>query len=113
MAFFKRAKADSAGYYEAAEAATVRENEMTVVKVKGEKVIVTRLQGRLIAFSAICPHAAADLTQGELHRGRVICPDHEYKFDISSGRTLYPPDELYCLKRYPVKEEDGKIKIQL
>ncbi|MEZ4642856.1 MAG: Rieske (2Fe-2S) protein [Chloroflexota bacterium] len=52
---------------------------------------MTRWQGKLIAFSAVCPHAAADLSQWELHRGKVICPDHEYKFDVGNGRILYPP----------------------
>ena len=113
MGLLKRAKADAAGFYTAVAAAAVQENEMTAVKLAGKKVILTRWQGKLIAFSAVCPHAAADLSQGELHRGKVICPDHEYKFDVGNGRILYPPDETYCLRRYTVKEEDGQVLVQL
>lgn len=113
MGPFRKARADATGFYDAGQADAVRENEMTVVKVAGKKIIVTRWQGRLIAFDHACPHAAADLSRGELHRGRVVCPDHDYKFDIVNGRTLWPPDELVCLKRYDVREDGGLLKIRV
>ena len=113
MATFKKDKPDAAGFYTAVPAPTVRENEMTVVNLGGKKIILTRWAERLAAFDHACPHASADLSKGELHRGRIICPDHEYKFDVGNGRILYPPDETYCLKRYPVKEENGHVKVKV
>ncbi|MBE2197644.1 MAG: Rieske (2Fe-2S) protein [Anaerolinea sp.] len=109
----KKVKAGDDGFYTAVAADAVHENGMTTVKLAGKKVILTRWQGRVVAFSAICPHAAADLSQGELHRGKIRCPEHDYKFDVGNGRILFPPDEMYCLQRYAVKEEGGSVKVRL
>jgi nitrite reductase/ring-hydroxylating ferredoxin subunit len=113
MKLFSRSEPESAGYVEVATSTAVREEEMTVVKLGSLRVILTRWQGRLIAFDHACPHAAADLSKGDLHRGKVSCHDHDYKFDIVTGRTLWPPDEMVCLKKYEVQEAHGKISLRL
>jgi nitrite reductase (NADH) small subunit/3-phenylpropionate/trans-cinnamate dioxygenase ferredoxin subunit len=81
--------------------------------VQDNSIILTRWQEQLVAFSNVCPHAGADLVEGHLHRGRVTCPDHDYKFDIRNGRALWPEDEVCRLKRYDVVEENGLVKIKL
>ena len=86
---------------------------MTVVAVNGRFIILTRWQNKLIAFSNRCPHASADLAEGVLHRGRISCPDHGYKFDVANGRVLWPEDGGYRLKLYDVIEENGIIKVRL
>lgn len=114
MIFFRRKKtADADGFYTVAAADQVQPDVMTPVQVNGRALILTRRKGEAIAFAARCPHAAADLGKGELHRGQIICPDHGYKFDVDNGRLRWPPDEPYRLTRYPVKEEDGVIKVQV
>ncbi len=113
MGLFNKAKADAAGFYAAATAAAVQEGTMTTVKVAGQRLILTRQQGKALAFSALCPHAAADLSKGQLRNGRVTCPEHGYKFDVCNGRILYPSDENYRLKRYEVKEEDGQVWVKV
>lgn len=92
-------------------AGTVRENELT--PVPRTDALLTRVDGALIAFARHCPHAAADLADGSLHRGRISCPDHGWKFDVCTGRTLWPDDENRPLPRYPVKIVDDLIWVQL
>lgn len=104
---------DPEGFYLAANAADVVDGRITPITLNHTPLILTRIDGSLHAFSALCPHASGDLTQGELHRGRISCPDHSYKFDIRTGRPLWPPDEICRLKKYPTKEENGRIFIRL
>lgn len=87
-------------------------NQMTVVQVGEQKVLLTRVQGRVCAVHSRCPHAAADLSQGTLYNGKLECPDHHYVFDVQNGRILWPPDEMLRLKRYEVTEENGQVNIQ-
>lgn len=94
-------------------AADVTAGEMVTVKVNGRSLILTRLDGNLHAVSRECPHAAADLAKGELHRWKLYCPDHSYCFDVRNGRILWPEDEPLRLKSYPVKVEDGRIKVKV
>lgn len=91
----------------------VRDGEMTKVVIKRRSIILTRYDGELLAFDQLCPHAAADLGQGSLHRWRICCHEHDYCFDIRSGRIVWPEDEVYRLRRYEVKEKDGVVLVKI
>lgn len=115
MRFFRRgAEVDAEGFVDTGVAATaVVAEAITAVKIQGRNVALTRWEGQLYAFSNICPHAAARLSDGTLSRWKVTCPDHGYCFDIRSGQILWPEDEFYRLPRYPVKEEAGTVRVKL
>jgi nitrite reductase/ring-hydroxylating ferredoxin subunit len=104
---------DEEGYYLAALTAEVEDGRMTAVILNNSSIILTRIGQTIYAFSAQCPHASGDLTRGELHRGRIDCPEHGYRFDIRSGFPVWPPDEVCRLKKFPVKEQDGRIYIKM
>lgn len=104
---------DSAGFYTVATADTVLPNQITVVHLNEQRIILTRWHGELWAFSSQCPHASADLAEGDLYRGRITCPEHGYKFDIRNGRVIWPEDEVCRLKLYVVLEENGTVKVRL
>ncbi|MCI0395465.1 MAG: Rieske (2Fe-2S) protein [Chloroflexi bacterium] len=104
---------DADGFVVAAPADAIRTDQITAVEIAGRPLILTRWQGRVYAFSARCPHAAGDLSQGTLYRGRIDCPGHGYRFDVATGRVLWPADEICRLKQYSVKEEDGVIKVKV
>ena len=101
------------GFQYAAKSADIRPNTITPVAINNTPIILTRINDAIHAFLARCPHASGDLTQGDLHRGRIDCPNHGYKFDVESGRPLWPPDEACRLKKYPVREEAGSVYILL
>lgn len=74
-------------------------------------VAVCRLDGRLSAFHALCPHQQSDLAEGIVGRGGITCSDHLWHFDLRSGRcSMVPGAELVL---YPVREEDGWIVVDL
>ncbi len=113
MPLFKRTPAgDAEGYVATVPVAAVTEDEMTIVRVAGKKIILTRRAGRLYAIDSACPHGAADLSEGSLRRGRLCCHEHDYCFDVATGLLVWPDDEPYRLRRYDVKEEDGVVKVR-
>ena len=103
---------DADGYYLAGPSTDLGHDQLLGLKIAGDSVLVTRLDDQLFAFSAACPHAAGDLSKGGYYHGRIDCPDHGYRFDVRSGRVLWPPDEVCRLKRYQVLEVDGWIKVR-
>jgi len=105
-------KPDDDGYYIVGPALDLTQEHSTTLVLAGDTVIIVRLSDGLYAFSADCPHAAGDLRKGHLYRGRIDCPVHAYRFDVRSGRVLWPPDEVCRLKRYEAIERDGQIKIR-
>ncbi|MGH2544741.1 MAG: Rieske (2Fe-2S) protein [Ardenticatenaceae bacterium] len=62
------------------------------VHVGDRPIVLAQIQGQVRAFDARCPHASADLAEGDLRPGYVICPLHAYRYDLRTGRCLKPPD---------------------
>jgi nitrite reductase/ring-hydroxylating ferredoxin subunit len=110
--FNRKTTVDADGYHLTVPAAEVKADRITTVTIEGVSVILTRVDGRVHAVSASCPHAAGDLRYGTVRRGQISCPDHGYRFDITSGRAAWPEDEVCRLKRFAVKEKDGMVYVK-
>jgi nitrite reductase/ring-hydroxylating ferredoxin subunit len=90
----------------------VGEDELVVAQAGEKTAIITRARGELVAFSNICPHAAADLRKGRLARGQIKCHEHGYTFDVRSGRATWPEGEGCRLLRFEVRVEGGEIMLR-
>ena len=91
----------------------IQPNELTELRIEETKLILSRVEGKIVAFIDRCPHASADFMEGEISRHKLFCPDHGYCFDVRNGRILYPTDESYRLKRYEVREQDDQIWVKV
>ena len=79
--------------------------------IGGVRLCYGRTAGRFFAIDDTCPHAGGSLTEGMLDADLVICPLHAYAFEIETGRCI---DEAACSVRvYPVRVEDGMVKVQI
>ena len=99
-------------------AAELAPRTLRKVCVAGSVVLLVRSEdGALQATSAVCPHQAADLSQGKVYMGAIECPRHRYLYDLRTGRNRYPrevfPADLAAaldpLPLYPVREKSGWI----
>ena len=88
--------------------------EKRIKKVRlGEKEIaILRIGQEFYGFAIFCPHRGASLLSGFLNgSNELICPLHEYRFDLKTGQPtsgICPNLPLYTC----VLEEDG-LKIQV
>jgi nitrite reductase/ring-hydroxylating ferredoxin subunit len=88
------------------------EGKMYQILLAGKAIGLVKQQGRIFAFSAVCPHAGASLCEGWLDaRGNIVCPLHSYRFDPANGRNT--SGEGYKLRTYPVDIKDDSIFIGL
>jgi nitrite reductase (NADH) small subunit len=56
--------------------------------VGGLKIAVFRARdGRVFATQARCPHRQGPLADGLLGGATLICPLHEWRFDLATGET--------------------------
>ena len=115
MNWFKRTPIDENGYYETGVLVDQLSAESGLaLKIDGNPILLTQVDGAVVAVSGSCPHAAADLTRGRFGRGFLTCPEHEWKFDLRTGRVVWPPDESCRLKRYQVKvTAEGQVCINI
>lgn len=73
------------------------------------QLVVARLNGRLYAFDALCPHAQGPMERSEIEGAIVTCPLHAWRFDLNNaGKELHG---YRGLATYPVKVEDGKVLV--
>ena len=69
----------------------IQEGKALAVEVDGEKILLTRHKGKICACGNSCPHYGADLSDGWIEDGHVVCPWHYAQFDLESGRRQEPP----------------------
>lgn len=77
--------------------------------VDNEEIVVFRTrEGKVYALQAKCPHRNGPLADGLIGGGKVICPYHAYKFELSTGQSL--GNDCEALKTYTVEiSENGEI----
>jgi len=93
---------------------------------------VARLENGLCAVNNTCPHMGGPLGNGTLEDGNVICPWHNSKFDLCSGKNIeWAPGVLGLrmpswarrlislgkpsqpVKNFTIIEENGEVFVQL
>jgi nitrite reductase/ring-hydroxylating ferredoxin subunit len=74
-------------------------------------VILTTLDGALVAVPGVCPHEDVGLDVGLLVGTTLVCPGHGYGFDLITGRCRHSPD--LELRRYKVTLIDDDVWVDL
>ena len=75
-------------------------------------VMVTQVDGQLIAFPGVCPHDDVSLVEyGALDHAELHCRVHGYRFDLHTGRCEHMP-QLH-LRRYKVTLIDDDVWVDL
>jgi len=67
--------------------------------------------GRIFAIDAICPHAGGPLEEGRMEKCAVICPLHDYRFDLVTGRCSSDPE--FAVTTYPVMVEENQVWVEV
>jgi 3-phenylpropionate/trans-cinnamate dioxygenase ferredoxin subunit len=73
-------------------------------------LVLARSGGTVYAFQRTCPHEKADLAQGRIEAGRLICPRHLASFDLIDGHVSRGW-KLDALRLYPVRIEGDDIAV--
>jgi nitrite reductase/ring-hydroxylating ferredoxin subunit len=72
------------------------------VEVDGKKVCIGKSGEEWYGFAASCPHAGAPMAEAYIDGVcRVVCPVHQLKFNLKTGRDAN--GDGYKLKMYPVE----------
>lgn len=90
----------------------IPEGEGRVFSVGRRKVAVFHTRGGgVFATQAECPHKKGPLADGLLGSAMLVCPLHEWKFDLLTGKTLNGTCDI---ETYPIHEdESGQLVLEL
>ncbi len=93
-------------------AATMAEGDgRTVVVAGGLRLALFRVDGEFFAIDDTCPHQGASLGEGFLHRGQVVCPWHNWSFEVRTGRCPRVPHIAVAAYRTRRAGDDVEIEI--
>lgn len=84
----------------------LRRARSVVVAADGGDIAVFWNGGEPCAMANICIHRDRELVKGNIFQGRVICPGHQWAFDVTTG---------FCAERdrtqpvYAVRIDDDQV----
>lgn len=82
------------------------------IEVRGRRLAVFLVDGRVHAIDDRCTHLDAPLADGVVRRGCVVCPWHGALFDLTTGEASGPPARG-GVRVYPTRVVGGEVEVEL
>jgi len=79
------------------------------IEVKGQTIALFNVEGTIYATDNTCLHQGGPLGEGELMGEVVICPWHQWEYNVRTGEKV--GDSSLKLATYPVQVEGNDIKV--
>lgn len=89
----------------------LRNGTMKVVSVEGTPILFIRQEGKIFVINNRCPHMACGFSGGTLDGLVIVCPCHDWRFDLKTGE--YEVEPSIKLTKYDWKIASGKIWVKL
>ncbi|MBT4374050.1 MAG: Rieske (2Fe-2S) protein [Nitrospina sp.] len=82
-----------------------------IIEVGDKEIALFNYKGNFYAIDNTCPHRGSPLGEGRVEEGILICPNHEWRFELKSGWCPQNPE--LSTEVYPIKVSDEKIYVRL
>jgi nitrite reductase/ring-hydroxylating ferredoxin subunit len=102
---------DDEGYVAALDEAELEEGKMKLVRIEGTPVLFIKQNGKIYVIDDRCPHMGCGFSGGSLAGNIVVCPCHDWHFNLDTGEYAASPS--YVLVTYPFKVKAGKIWVKI
>lgn len=89
----------------------LQEGTMKLIRVEGLPVLLIKQLGQIYAIDNRCPHMACGFSMGSLDVNVIICPCHDWRFNLKTGE--YEDNPSMKLKSYEWKIKSGKIFVRI
>ncbi len=89
--------------------------ELRGIEIGKRLVLVAKSGETISAIDDFCNHAGCLLSGGWIDgkKGAVVCPCHEYAFDLKTGRNVTFPRLSEDQEAFPTKIEGGRVLLQV
>ena len=99
---------DQDRWQHAAAISEIPSDEPMVARVGEHVLAVGRNGSSYFAVDNTCPHAGGSLGNGILDAGKIVCPLHNWRFDVSTGEC-----GRMKICTYPVRVHHGNLEVQI
>ena len=87
------------------------DGEGKTIDCRGNEIALFNDGGRFKAVENTCPHAGGPLGEGTLQEGCVVCPWHQWNFNLETG--CLARNNSIQLQTFPIKIEGTDVFIAL
>lgn len=98
-------------WFRVASIETIPPGTGRTVRVDGMFVALFNDRGEIHAIDDACPHQGASLGEGFLHAGTVVCPWHNWMFEVRTGKCPRVPH--ISVASYPTRRVGDAIEVEL
>jgi nitrite reductase/ring-hydroxylating ferredoxin subunit len=70
----------------------VSAGRLKFVQAAGKDLVIANVDGKFYAMDNWCTHEQGNLSDGELQKNVLTCPEHEAQFDVTTGKVVAGPD---------------------
>jgi nitrite reductase/ring-hydroxylating ferredoxin subunit len=102
---------DGGEWVQTADVADIRARPLKTVYPKGVPILLIAKGSDIYAISNRCPHLGCPLSGGTLTGETIICPCHDWSFDIMTGELTISKE--IKLPTYETKVENGRLFVKL
>ena len=81
------------------------------VVINDRALCLAKTEKGIIAFDDNCPHGGYSLSKGWCNEKCITCPQHDIKFDLQTGKSLF--NEGYKLRLHPVMQNENGLFVAL
>jgi nitrite reductase/ring-hydroxylating ferredoxin subunit len=99
------------GYVSILDEKELAEGKMKLVMVEGTPVLLLKQNGQIFVINNRCPHMACGLSGGTLDGLVIVCPCHDWRFNLETSE--YEVEPIFKLTKYDWKIKSGKIWVKL
>lgn len=86
------------GFHEACKLSQIPQIMPFKATINGRSLLLCRTAEGVSAVDEMCPHKMQSMAFGVVHEDSIICPHHQYKFDLQTGKSSMrrcPPVNVY------------------
>jgi toluene monooxygenase system ferredoxin subunit len=87
------------------------DGEMRGAIVRGRRVLLVKVEGKVCAYEDRCAHLGLPVSDGRLENGVITCRAHSFQYDAGTGRGVNP--RSVCLHAFPVTAQDGWVSVDV
>ncbi len=89
----------------------INELQIQKIKVNHKEICLVKKEDDIFACNVKCPHAGADLSQGWIQDGKIVCPFHRHEYNLSNGKGAAGQGDY--LPVYQVERREDGLYIKL
>ncbi|OGQ05683.1 MAG: hypothetical protein A2W61_00640 [Deltaproteobacteria bacterium RIFCSPLOWO2_01_44_7] len=98
-------------WYKVAKISDLKIGEGKTVDIHGKPIALFNNGGTFQAIDNTCPHRGGSLGEGKLKENCVVCPLHQWTFNLETGQNIR--NTAVKLNVYPTKIEGEEVWIEI